>query len=423
MEMRSGLTILGAGLSGRAAARLAAAEGRGGQVVTEKLPPAPEIDELAAFGFSCRTALPDLLAEEILLSPGIPLTHPWFQQLRERQASGIPEFEWAARRLKGPQIAVTGSLGKTSMVLLAAALLREAGYTVTVSGNIAPPVSEVARTHPVADFHVLELSSFQLENLRSYRPDRALCLNLFPNHLDRHGDMKTYAEAKARLFACQQPGDLAVWPEDYPAPVGGKAARLRVESVRLPPLTGTPFASPALRLNLQGLFALLSGIPGIDPFRQEPVLREFQFPPHRMQVLSVPGAGRVVDDSKSTCLRASMAALSSVQGEVQLVMGGIDKGESLEEFLPLLRERNPRLYLFGRSAKKMKQAWQDSVDECLCFDTLGSLIPVLWEARTCSQILLFSPGCASFDQYESYAARGQHFQRLVAAQSATHPIY
>lgn len=417
------LTILGAGVSGLAATRLAASEGRGGVVISENHPEDSVLAELKDLGFSWRADLPEVIEGEVVLSPGIPSHHPWIKTLRAVGQGVIPEFEWGASRLLGTQIAVTGSLGKTSMVMLAADLLRDAGYSVSISGNIGTPVSEIAVKKPEADFHVIELSSFQLESLQSYRPDRALCLNLVPNHLDRHATLEEYAEAKARLFSFQMPEDVSVWPKHYPVEVHSRAQRLFGEDMDLPTFGTSRFNSSGLRKNLQGLFAVLEGIPGVSAKGQREIVDRFVFPAHRMETLNIPGAGVVINDSKSTCLTATRGALEAISGDIQLIMGGVGKNESLENLKPLLMKKNPKLYLFGDSAKKMREAWKDSVDECLTFDNLENILPVLWDARTPSQTLLFSPGCASFDHYEGYVARGQHFQKLVSKQAAEFPLY
>lgn len=416
------LVILGAGVSGLAAARLAASEGQGGVLVSEQAPGSDDLKTLTACGFRWQASLPETGSVEVILSPGIPSSHPWLIPLRKQNARILPEFEWAASRLSGRQMAVTGSLGKTSMVLLAAELLRAEGYQVTVSGNIGTAVSEMALTRPVADIHLLELSSFQLESTGAYRPNIGICLNLLPNHLDRHQDLRAYAQAKARLFKFQTADDLAVWPAEFPGEVLCAARRVDAQSVELPDLAGSPFSQGPLRRNLQFLIAGLSGITEGMPSDLDTRVRNFVFPAHRMQWLSIPGAGPVMDDSKSTCLSATRAALEMVEGPVQLVMGGLDKAEDLQLLTPLFAQRKPALYLFGHAAKIMGQAWQDSVDECLTFDTLEGVLPVLWSGRSAVQTLIFSPGCASFDQYPGYAARGQHFQHLVTRQARSAPI-
>lgn len=393
------LRILGAGVSGQAAARLALEQGL----------PAEIFDERSGSGTGpvAGSCDPNVLT---VVSPGFPIEHPWCHAVREAGGVLIPELEFGASALTGELLMVTGSLGKTSMVLLLADLLRAAGYDVTVSGNIGTPVSETACQHPEADLHLIEASSFQLETLHSLRVHRAVCLNLFPNHLDRHGELETYAQAKARMFRYQQPEDLAVWPEVYPVPVRTAARRILPQPEAVPTLEGTPFARGPLRQNLMMALAACEGLRGLEPERIEQGVRAFRFPDHRMQEVDLPGAGRVINDSKSTCLAATAAALNSVPGRVHLFMGGQGKQEDLSEMTPLLQARNPVLYLFGASAKKMQSVWQDSVDVCVRADSLDELMkPLLQHRKSLQEAVLFSPGCASFDQFDGFAARGEAF--------------
>jgi UDP-N-acetylmuramoylalanine--D-glutamate ligase len=406
--------ILGAGRSGIAAAKLAALENGTGCVFSEARPDEGVLDELTGIDYAWSDRFPERMEDSlVIVSPGFGLDHPWIRELIAQDITLLSELQWGMDELEGEVIAITGSLGKTSMVLLAAGLLQDAGYGVTVSGNIGTPVSEIALTKPKADFHVVEISSFQLEHVHLLIPGRAICLNLFPNHLDRHRTLEAYARTKARLFGDLSENQLAVWPEDYPVEIRTDARRVDPNEIRLPELAATRFKSGPLRRNLQMLMAGLQGIEGVDAFAQEEVLREFRFPEHRLQELSVPGLRKVIDDSKSTCLTATRAALESVPGRVHLVMGGLEKGEDFHHLDALFEERNPQLYLFGTSAKKMRAAWKDSVDVCLSFDTLEEALKAVRLRTNGNDPLLFSPGCASFDHYSGYAERGLDFRRLV----------
>ncbi|MEX2607910.1 MAG: Mur ligase family protein [Kiritimatiellia bacterium] len=420
--------IIGAGRSGTAAAKLSALNKNGtGCVFSEKRSDEEILKELSGIGYAWSDRLPDRMGDSrIIVSPGFALDHPWIRKLMAQNATLLSELEWGREALEGQVTAITGSLGKTSMVLLAEALLKDAGYKVTVSGNIGIPVCEIALNSPRADFHVVEVSSFQLEHVKNLMPDRALCLNLVPNHLDRHGTLAEYAGAKARLFEGMTSSQLAVWPEDFPVNLQSRARRIDPREVRLPELVGTRFASGPLRTNLRMLMAVLQGIDGVDAIQQEEVIRAFRFPEHRMQELDIPGAGRVIDDSKSTCLTATKAAMASIPGQVHLVMGGLEKGEDLHQLDALFAERNPNIYLFGASAKKMRAVWKDSVDVCLSFDTLEDALRAVRVRRDREEPLLFSPGCASFDQYSGYTERGHDFRRwvehLFATFSTTAPL-
>jgi UDP-N-acetylmuramoylalanine--D-glutamate ligase len=358
-----------------------------------------------------------------VVSPGFAADHPWCEWIRSAGGFLIPELEYGWGSLVGETVIVTGSLGKTSMVLFAAELLRKTGRTVTVSGNIGTPVSQTALEHPVADVHVLEASSFQLETLQKLHPQRAVCLNLFPNHLDRHGTMTAYARAKARLFLNMGPDDTAAWPQEYPVSVSTRVKRKIPDPDKLPRLEGTPFARGPLRENLAMLMAILEDLSGISPGLVEEAVREFRFPAHRLQELEVPGMGRVIDDSKSTCFQATRAAVEMVEGRVHLIMGGLDKGQDPSELTRCFVQRNPRIYLFGAAGKKMQQAWQDSVDVCVCEDSLEGVMNVLFSTRTTSaEPVLFSPGCSSFDQFTGFAERGDHFQNLFRRMAEEHPL-
>ena len=402
--------ILGSGRSGQAAAALARSQGREVRILDEQagdLLPAEEGGSTVDW----------------VVSPGFPIEHPWCEAVREAGGDLIPEMEFGATCLSGEIVAITGSLGKTSMVMFAAELLRTFGYSVTISGNIGTPVSEVALTQPEADVHVIEASSFQLEAIRWFCPDRAVCLNLFPNHLDRHGELEAYAAAKARLFSNMTPLCTAVWPESYPVPVDTQARVIDPQTIEVPPCEGTRFAHGPLRENLRMLLACLQGIPGLDSPLIEQTTAAFTFPDHRMQELDIPGAGRVVDDSKSTCFAATRAAVDSIPGKLHLIMGGIDKEEDPREMAALLKERNPVLYLYGRSGKKMRDAWQDSVDVCFLTDSLEDVKNLLVKTRTSmEEPIVLSPGCASFDQFDGFEARGDHFQSLIRDLATFHPL-
>ena len=412
--MNQDVFILGTGNSGRAAAALLARDGVRGRVCTETNPPPGEMEWFANHGFPCTDQLPESGADLAVISPGFPTEHPWLQRLRERGVPQVPEFELGAGHLRGKIVAVTGSLGKTSMVLFAAHLLRGKGLSVTVSGNIGTPVCETALKTPDADVHVMELSSFQTEAAVAYRPDAGILLNLLPNHLDRHRTMEAYARAKARMFAHQTPADLAVLPKDYPVSVPGRGRRLSPETDRVPDLRGTRLDHPALRSNLA---ALLTGLREWHwvPAEIRAAAETFEFPPHRMEEVGNAQLGRVINDSKSTCLQATFAALQGEQGRVHLIMGGVPKGDDPAVLVPVLRRLNLCLYLFGACAEAYSRAWKPYVEACGVYDDLEACLHAVFLKRKHTETLLFSPGCASFDQYSGYEARGRHFCRLVHA--------
>lgn len=419
--MKPPVCILGAGRSGIAAARLLAQTGRGqGWVVAEREPDPGRLADFAALGFVWESEGPPLRAQLAVVSPGFAADHPWLQGLRVAGVPLLPEWELGMQHLQGKVFALTGSLGKTTMVMLAAELLRAQGLQVTLSGNIGMPVCEVALSQPQADWHVMELSSFQTELLQAAAPDVAVLLNLYPNHLDRHGSMAAYAAAKLRMFACQRPDQLAVLPPEWLPEAPGHAEKLAPDPHRLPRLQGTAFDVPHLRENLAAVLSALPALP--DEAAVTEMLAHFQFPPHRMQQLALPGGVQAIDDSKSTCLSATLAALRSVAGPVSLFMGGISKAEPMGLLADELSRGNVKLYLFGQDGPVFGRAWEGLPQRLSVHPALPEAVETAFLHLAPDEILLFSPGCASFDQYASYSERAEHFQQILLRTIQQHRI-
>jgi UDP-N-acetylmuramoylalanine--D-glutamate ligase len=411
MKNSERVCILGAGGSGLAAARLLAARTEcGGRVCSDAKPSDAILNAFAASGFLWDAEGPK--DERVVVSPGFAVEHSWMRRAAEAGLEVEAEAELGASALKGNILAVTGSLGKTTMAMLAAEILKAHGFSVTLSGNIGMPVSEVALNQAEADWHVIELSSFQTEIFRSFRPDIGIILNLAPNHLDRHGTMERYAEAKARMLAFQTGADVAVIPEDYPVPVHTRARVRTPDAARIPDTAGTGFDVPAYRANLAALMTGLAEL-DLDPLRVRAVLEAFQFPPHRMQILRHDPGGKIINDSKSTCLSATRAAMESLTGPMHVIIGGIHKGDSPEILSEVLKSGPVFLYLFGASAERFEAAWRKLAAGCEVHKGLASAVRSVFLHRKAGEPLLFSPGCASFDQYSSYMERGQHFQDLI----------
>lgn len=409
--------ILGTGASGLAAARLLSVrDGLGGRVCSESEPGAGVREAFAGLGFAWDGAGPVAGEGLVVVSPGFAADHAWVVRARELGAVVRSEAELGAEGLRGRILAVTGSLGKTTTVMLAAEVLRAHGLRVTLSGNIGLPVCAVALECPEADWHVLELSSFQTELFEGFRAEVGLLLNLVPNHLDRHGTMAAYARAKARMFCGQRPEDVAVIPEGLALEGVGGTVR-RPEGWRVPDTRGTGFDVPAYRENVAVLLTGLADV-GLDAGVVRRVMEGFEFPPHRMQVVSDGPDGLIVDDSKSTCLTATLAAMRAVMGAgrpLHLVMGGVPKGDGPELLGEAVAAGGVSLYLFGLAAEGFAAILGPRAARCEVCGDLEEAMRRVFLHRNAGETLLFSPGCASFDQYSSYMERGQHFQHLVGA--------
>lgn len=402
--------VLGAGASGQAAAALLRTEGC--RVVI--------LDE--ADGSQLLQGIPDLA----VVSPGFASDHSWLNQLRDRGVGLTSEAELGLSRLRGPVLAVTGSLGKTSMVHLAAAVASEAGQQVTLSGNMGTPVCEIAAVQPEADLHVVELSSFQLELFRSFEPDVGVLLNLFPNHLDRHGTMDRYREAKQRLFrgrgvavvpAGSQLSGFAGERREHGANAcwewnPGQILREGRKVLSLP--SGT-LNQPGFGDNVAAMCAGLDAL-GFEPEQILAGIELFSPLPHRQERVPLRSAWSAINDSKSTCLSATKAAVSGTEGgegHLHLIAGGLGKGEDWESMQDVLTSSRPSVYLMGAGAEEMKKVWTRWLSYCENHVTLSACVQAAWKRCRPGDTVLLSPGCASFDQFRNFEERGDKFRQLV----------
>ena len=370
-----------------------------------------------------------------VVSPGIAADCDWLAPVRE---SGIPllsELELGADRCRSPMIAVTGSNGKSTFVKFCGLALEMSGCNVALAGNYDIPLCSVALDERGFDWVVAEVSSFQLETVRSFCPRIAVLLNIQPDHLDRHGDMDAYVGLKARIFDGLGPGNVAVvhdraldlvkertggkpeWrtfgsgPDaDYRYRDGEIAYRENGRS-QLVSVKGTVFCNDVMGLTAAAVLAvsLSAGIPasGIEAAakRYEPL-------PHRMEDIGTKGGIRFIDDSKATNLGAMCGALRMVNRPVRLIAGGILKEGSLENAKEMLVKAARRIYLTGQSAIEMEKAWGETVGCTVC-GNLEEAVRTAWDDSEEGEIIMLSPGCASFDQFRDYNDRGERFKEIV----------
>ena len=429
--------ILGLGLSGVSAARWCAA--RGARVVAADegaaqpdAAPIPGVDVRRAAPF------PDPADFDLVVpSPGVPRER-WAG--RARRAWG--DIELAYRALQVPIVAVTGTNGKSTTVRLAEAMLRAAGLRAEAAGNVGVPALDLVGK-PL-DVAVLEVSSFQLEAVEAFRPRVGAILNVTEDHLDRHGSVAVYAETKARLFARQDAGDTAIgnaddaWARKI---VAGTRAR-RAWFHRGAPSNGSGDAAAteawsdasaivlardgaALRLSLDDfadrplpprenvLAALLCAVAaGADPLAALGGLADFASLPHRMETVAVHGGVAWIDDSKATNPGAAEFALRAQAAPVVWIAGGRDKDLAFDELAECARGRVRRALLIGEASAKIARALAGRVP----YEEVGTLEAAVARAAAIAQpgeVVLLAPGCASFDQFKSYADRGERFAAAV----------
>ncbi|MFI5010576.1 MAG: UDP-N-acetylmuramoyl-L-alanine--D-glutamate ligase [Solirubrobacterales bacterium] len=354
----------------------------------------------------------------VVKSPGVPAQAPAIAAARARGVPVLGELELAWRMLKNEFIAVTGTNGKTTTVELIGHIHREAGLPVEVAGNVGTALSGLVGRIEERATIVCEASSFQLEDTIAFAPEAAVLLNFSPDHLDRHGTLEDYLAAKLRVFAHQDESDLAVLPRRLAVDeLGGRARRLYFDE-----LEGLPVDE--LRLpgahNLQNAMAAAAVClaRGMDPDAVRAGLRTFPGVPHRLEEVARRAGVIYVNDSKATNIVSTLVALRAFAGcRVHLILGGQGKNQ---DFAPL---RGPvelgcrAVYLIGEDAPLIADALEDvAVPVRRCGD-LERALAVARDYAAPGDVILLSPGCASFDQFADFEARGERFRELVLSRS------
>lgn len=460
--------VYGLGASGTAASRLLLGLGVPVLGVDARAAEALDLGELAsAAGFDFRAggepeALPPDLADRIdvvVVSPGVPLERPLLVDARRRGVPVLAEVELAFPYLDGPVVAVTGSNGKSTTTALTGAMLREAGFEVTVCGNIGPPLSaqvDAAREPGLLPgrLYVVELSSFQLAAIDRFHPRAAAFLNLAPDHLDRHGGLDAYGAAKRRIFENQrrpdetggETGDVAVVNADDPwtretvvrsrkrlFSLAGEVAdgcfargegeeRVVVEraidldggrdEVELFRAADSPLPGDHNLANAMAA-ALLARALGAEAEDCRRALSAFRGLAHRMERVAESGGVVWYDDSKGTNPAATLGCLRGfADGTVHLILGGSDKGADFGELTGTVAAKARRVYLIGETAPRIEAALGGAVPTVRT-GTLDRAVAEAMEAARPGEAVLLSPACASFDQFENFNHRGDEFQRMV----------
>lgn len=411
------ITVAGGGVSGRAAARLAAVKGAAVRVVDTNpgLDPTP----FAALGPAVtlergpHSAAQFAEADLIILSPGVDARklEPFLNdRSRERL---VAESELASWFIEAPIVAITGTNGKTTTTKLIADMLQAAGKHVFVGGNIGTPLSESVCSGTPMDAVALEISSFQLMTCRTLKPRVGALLNLSPNHLDWHRSMDEYVAAKLSLFARQEEGDLAILPAAQRAELEPRLkTRARVlwyEPQRRFDAPGLPGAHNIANLEVAWQAVSFLGLSLPDAAR---AAADFVPPRHRIERVDEINGVLYVDDSKATTLEAVAAAVRSFNRPVRLLMGGVYKGGDVRSLAPTFREHVVQIGLFGAAREVFESALQNDFDVFWEPDLPAAVQRLAAAARPGDAVLL-SPGTASFDLYRSYAQRGDHFQQIV----------
>ncbi len=436
------IAVLGLGRSGEAAALLLVALGARVTLLDSAGDPAPlrpKIEKLAGMGIPVRTgtdAVADAAAAAFdlaVLSPGIDPKVPLVQNLLHRGVPVMAEIELAYGQCPKPIVGITGTNGKTTTTELVAAMLTGAGVRTVASGNIGKPFSEVVREGTAdIDIITLEVSSFQLERIRRFRPTISVWLNLAPDHLDRYADVHEYRQAKLRIFENQTAEDFAVVNfRDQLPPVpaqritfsayeigGDLDLREDVIHFRGTPLLDQKRTALRGRHNAENLMAALGvGLArGLTPEQMEPGLVNYRPAPHRCELVREVNGVKFINDSKATNLDALEKALLNTGDEIPIVLiaGGKDKGFEFDSLTTLVGERARWVVLIGEMAPRIEASWHQVVP-CERAATLADAVRIAWSMARRGEVVLFSPGTSSFDMFRDYADRGDQFRTLVAA--------
>jgi len=431
------VAIVGAGLSGSAAALLLASEGAQVTVLDsaeDKNLLKSTLDNLRAHDVRviCGPAADHDSSEYqwVVLSPGIDPASPLGGNFRSRKVETVSEVELGWRFCEVPVIAVTGTNGKTTTTELLAQMLNACGQRTIACGNIGKPLSEVAREKQLFDVLTVEVSSFQLEAIRTFRPSISLWLNFAPDHLDRYRSVADYRAAKLRIFENQTEQDVAVvnaaeaLPKIRPRRITFSAYSNRAD-FRLSDGAIIYENRPVLRLsdtklrglhNIENLMATLAvGVArGLSFAEMVPALRDYEPRPHRCEFVRELDGVEYVNDSKATNLDAVEKALAAQTKPMVLIAGGKDKGLTFDPLRSLVKEKVKSAVLIGEMAPSIKRSWDGAVN---C-DLAISLADAVERARGLARpgdVVLFSPGTSSFDMFKSYCDRGDQFRALVQA--------
>ncbi len=400
----------------------------------EKLP--GEIIELRKKGVGIEAGLHRketfLWADTVVLSPGVPFSIPPVQEALSHGVEVISETELASYYIDTPVVAVTGSNGKTTTCELIAAILGKGGKRVFLGGNIGTPLIEVAERDSGYDYIVLELSSFQLQGIKRFKPFIAAILNLSPNHLDHHTDFQEYIQSKMKLFLNQDGGDYAIYNAaddlivEYLPTISSKKIPFGTEPMengvfydgRWVRFGGDSYDLSNMKLlgthNIENAMAAIavSRIAGCHPAQIEKEISEFNPLPHRIEFVRLFRGARFYNDSKSTSPSATLRALECFRSPIILISGGKDKGLDYEILKDEIRAKVKQLVLFGESRFSMQRQLGIYSDTSLA-SSLEKALDTAVASMSGEETVLFSPACSSFDMYSSYEERGRVFKELV----------
>ncbi len=447
MNNRKRLVVLGGGESGVGAAILG--KDKGMEVFLSDFGQIPERyrQQLEAEGIEWEqgqhTLERILSADEVVKSPGIPPTAPVMKAIAEKGIPVISEIEMAGRFTDAKMVCITGSNGKTTTTLLTYHILREAGINVGLAGNVGRSLAlQVARTPH--DVYVIELSSFQLENMYEFKANIAVMLNITPDHLDRYDyKMDNYVKAKFRIIRNLTSEDAFIFWQDDPT-IQRQLEQIATEARLFPfaeheehqshawvddagelvfDTSETSLKMPRAELSLNGLHNLYNSMAAglsacLLDIKKEDIRRalsDFEGVEHRLEPAGTVDGVRYINDAKATNVNSCWYALESMPKGTVLILGGKDKGNDYSEIELLVREKVKAIVCMGKDNSKLISYFGGIVDQIRDTHSLDEAMAACREIARPGDTVLLSPCCASFDLFSSYEDRGRQFKQAVAA--------
>ena len=439
------IAILGAGESGAGAAVLAKKQGfdvfvSDMSMIRDRYKKMLN-DHGIAWEEGQHTASHILDADEIVKSPGIPDTAPMVVSAKERGIGIISEIEFAGRYTQSKMICITGSNGKTTTTSLIYHIFKNAGYDVGLAGNIGNSLALQVAEEP-HEYYIIELSSFQLDNMYDFRANIAILLNITPDHLDRYDNcMQNYVDAKMRIIQNQTPQDAFIYWNDDPI-VKRELAKYDIKAIQYPfselKEKGSigyieagkyiieqpePFNMEQEQLSLTGKHniynslaaGIASNVAGIKKDVIRKSLSDFPGVEHRLEKVCTVRGVQYINDSKATNVDACWYALESMKTKVVLILGGKDKGNDYEPIKPLIREKCSALVFLGADNTKLHENFDDMQSFLTIRDTssMKECMEACYELAKPGETVLLSPCCASFDLFKNMEDRGEQFKEIA----------
>lgn len=355
--------------------------------------------------------------DQIILSPGVPQSHPLVKKGRSLGIEVIGEIELGFRFLKNRAFGVTGSNGKTTTVTLIAHLLNHAGIKARALGNVGDSLCSYLLNPDPREILIIELSSFQLETLKERQLEAAIILNITPNHLDRHKNMEEYVEAKAGIQDCIKNGGGVYISDQIQKDFSHhfpNAILFEKDLALINELSYTQLVMPS-KQSVQAAYLLCKrcGVTDVDFLRG---LVHYKKPRHRIEWVAEIDGVSYYNDSKSSNIHSVMHAVGRIDGQIVLIIGGVHKGSSYKPWIEAFKGKVRQIVAYGKAAPIMEYELAPHFP-FKGVDRFADAVRLAKQMAKKQEAVLLSPGCSSYDQFENYEQRGDEFKRLVREES------